>query len=378
VSADDTAVLRAVAAYGLPEASLVLSRQTLDDRAWSAVLQGAAHHRITGHLARALDDGVLPATDFQVVEALEHHERALGLDLVLERLLLTAVRSLETAGIPTRVLKGPAVAHTVYPDPGLRSFGDVDLLVPARDYDAALIALTAGGTRRRHAEPRRGFDRRFGKGACLETPEGLELDLHRTFVAGPFGLSVETEELFATGCAFSLGGRCLVGLDREARFIHACFHAALGDAVPRLVALRDVAEMALHSDVGLARTQELCDRWRCGIVVQRAARLAWDMFAITVVPDLVEWSWRHEPSAFEQRSLEAYVGPRRSYARQAVAGLWAVRGLASKAAYVSALLAPTAPYVRARDGGYVRRLRRAAGLFRDELAERWLRRPGSA
>ena len=46
-------------------------------------------------------------------------------------MLLRALEVLAAAGIPSRVLKGVALAHTAYPQPELRVFGDVDLLVPS-------------------------------------------------------------------------------------------------------------------------------------------------------------------------------------------------------------------------------------------------------
>jgi len=52
--------------------------------------------------------------------------------------VLEAIRAAEIEAI---VLKGPAVAHTVYPDPMLRTFGDLDLLVRERDWHAIHAAL---------------------------------------------------------------------------------------------------------------------------------------------------------------------------------------------------------------------------------------------
>ncbi|MBA3621797.1 MAG: hypothetical protein H0W51_05695 [Euzebyales bacterium] len=54
------------------------------------------------------------------------------------------------------------------------------------------------GYRRSWPQLRPGFDRRFGKGAPLRRDEGWELDLHRTFVMGPFGLTVDLDGLFAS------------------------------------------------------------------------------------------------------------------------------------------------------------------------------------
>ena len=272
------------------------------------------------------------------------------LAVLLERLLLTTVAQLDSVKIQTRVLRGPAVAHTVYPDPSLRSFGDVDLLVDERHYDATLALLCDRGSRRRYPEPRPGFDRRFGKGVCLETPNGLEIDLHRTLVAGPFGLAVDTHALFGSSTTFSLGSYELKGLDPEARFLDACFHAALGGATRRLVALRDVAQMALGSQLDVGRVRMLCREWRCGIVVRRAIGLAWDAFMFDATPEVVRWACTYVATRFEREALDAYVGADRSYVRQAVAGLQALQGFRDKAAYAASLLVPTRGYVRARRG----------------------------
>ena len=82
-------------------------------------------------------------------------------------------------------------------------------------------------------EPRPGFDSRFSKGAAFTMPGGRDIDLHRTFVSGPFGLSVDLGGLFATSTPFVVGGRRLLGLGRTERFLHACYHAALGRGTPR-------------------------------------------------------------------------------------------------------------------------------------------------
>jgi len=359
-------VCRAVASYGLPGGALPLPRRPLDPPVWDAVLERAARQRVTGHLAFALEEGAFAATQPQRSAAAEHHERALALDLLLERLLLASVERLEHASIPVKILKGTALAHTRYANPSLRSSGDVDLLVPGSHFDAAVETLCARGARRRYREPRRGFDQRFGKGACVETRDGLQIDVHRTFVAGPFGLAVDPDDLFATHASFRVADRELACLDLEAQLIHACFHATLGDAEPRLVPLRDVAQIALHADVDMDRIVDLCSRWQCGIVVQHATRLAWEAFALTTSNEFVRWGARYAPSPFERRALDAYVGPDRSYARQALAGLSAVVGVRAKAAYARALLVPDAPYLRERDRGYLRRLTRGVRLLVNE------------
>jgi Uncharacterised nucleotidyltransferase len=365
-----TDMTRRIAGYGLPGTTPAFPQDVLDDVTWDAMLADVVRERITGHLVQAIHDDAFPASADQQAASVDAHERALALAVLLERLLLTTIAQLDSVKIQTRVLRGPAVAHTVYPDPGLRSFGDVDLLVDERHYDATLALLCDRGSRRRYPEPRPGFDRRFGKGVCLETPNGLEIDVHRTLVAGPFGLSVATHALFGKGTTFSVGGYELHGLDPETRFLDACFHAALGSSKRRLLALRDVAQMGLCAPLDVARVRRLCREWRCGIVVRRAIGLAWDAFMFDATPEVVRWACTYVATSFERQALDAYVGEDRSYARQAVAGLQALHGFRDKAAYAAWFLLPTRPYVRAREGTYLRRGRRAVRLLFDDRSAR--------
>jgi hypothetical protein len=282
----------------------------------------------------------------------------------LERALLEVAATLEAAGVPYRVLKGSAVAHLDYTDPADRAFGDVDLLVEGAAYEDALAALHAEGSRRRYREVRPGFDRRWGKGACLVRPDGTQIDVHRTFVAGPFGLTVDLAELFAGSDALSVGGRELPALDRESRFLHACFHAALGDQVPRLVALRDVAQLVLTTDLDADAALARARHWRADAVVARAMRLAWSRLDLAPVP-LSEWAAAHRADRFQSRALRAYTSSSRSYATQVVAGVAAVPTVSEKLAYMRAVLLAEPGHVARRDGSYARRLRRAWRAYGD-------------
>ena len=160
-----------------------------------------------------MHDGALPVTASQHDRVEERLEAWLAHALRIERLLLDATAALDAAGLEHRVLKGAALAHLAYPDPAWRVFGDLDLLVPGPDLTMAVGVLErALGVSRVEAELRPGFDDRFGKEALLRAPGGPELDLHRTFVQGALGLTVELGDLFVPGQQFSLGGRPLQAL----------------------------------------------------------------------------------------------------------------------------------------------------------------------
>lgn len=66
--------------------------------------------------------------------------------LLIPRAVALAVRPLTEAGLEPVVFKGPAVAAR-YPGPGLRPMEDIDLLLPRRDHQRALVALAVAGWR---------------------------------------------------------------------------------------------------------------------------------------------------------------------------------------------------------------------------------------
>jgi hypothetical protein len=354
--APDT-IVEAVAGYGLPGAA-PLPERVLEPATWRAVLELATAERATPLLAAAVADGAFPATARQHAQAVAAHEQAMRLCVLLEAALLDAATRFDDAGVEWRVLKGPAVAHLDYADPAQRAFGDVDLLVRGGDYERALAVLGAAGARRRHREVRPGFDRRWGKGACLVAPDGTELDVHRTFVAGPLGLTINLDDLFADQDTVTLGGRTLPVLDRTNRFLHACFHASLGDRTARLVALRDVAQLVLTSELDRDEALARARRWRADAVVARAVRLAWHR--LRLAPNAwSRWADEQRPDRFQARALRAYTAPSRSYATQMAAGLAAVPGVTEKVAYVRALLLAEPAHLAGRDRSYPRRLQRA-------------------
>jgi hypothetical protein len=343
-----SAIVSAVAAQGLTATATMLPREPLDEDEWSTLISHVRSERLEGHLARAVTDGSLPTWADQAEEASALHIRAMGLALTLESTLLAAADELEAAKIDFRVLKGPASAHLDYPDPSLRAFGDVDLLVRGEQFDAAVRVLTSGGFRRRTPEPRPGFDRRFGKGAVLVDPDGYEIDLHRTFAAGPFGISVDLDSVWRRAVPFAIGGHGLRALGTEERFLNACYHVVLGDVPPKLSPQRDIAQMLQARSLDFERIRALSVAWRGEVVVARALCLVWTTFELGDANAVSAWAKGYQPTRRELRALAACTGEHSSYVTKSLAGLRAVRGVRRKAAYLWALAVPTRRYLRER------------------------------
>jgi hypothetical protein len=354
-------ILAAIAVVGLPQRESP-APIALDDATFDALLAAAASEHVTGHLVSALSGGRLAANDEQVAQAGARHEQALATDLTLERVLASTSARFTEAGIRHRALKGPVLARTVYPDPSLRSFGDVDLLVAGDDFDRAVELLASEGGAARYREPRRGFTARYGKGVCVVTAGAIEIDLHRAFVAGPFGLAIDPHDLFAAPEVLDIGGARVPAPSLEVRFLHACYHVALTN--PRLTALRDVAQIVMTTDLDHERVLEIATRWRGRAVVQRALVRTAARLPIATDHPWFAWAARYRPDRFERNALRPYTDAGASYAAQMAMGWWALRGVRPRIEYTAALLVPDRNYLGERDGSYPRRWRRALDLAR--------------
>lgn len=364
-------LVRAIAAERLPGSRLPLATEPLSSSAWSALISGVTNQRLVGMLGSAIATGRFPVTADQRAHVAALDAAQASVAVLLDRALLDVADQLDGAGIPFRVLKGAALAHTAYPDPDLRSYGDVDLLVASDHLDASLDVLVGSGARRRFPEPRPGFLRRFGKGVSVIRPDGLEIDVHRTLVAGPYGLSVDLPGLFASAIPFQIGGRTLIGLGSTERFLHACYHAVLGSDPPRVLALRDVAQLALDDHLDLHKVVDTAQAWRATAVVALAVQQAWRDLAIADCVAVSSWAANYSPSSRDRRQLAVYRrDDGRRYPRQAVATLWSLPRLSDRLAYARAMLLPTRTYLRERDGTYVSRLRRGISVLREVEAGR--------
>ena len=268
------------------------------------------------------------------------HARSAATCLALEAILCTLADELATEAIEFRVLKGPAVGRLDHRNVDERAFGDIDVLVRADDF-----ARTA-----RVLEPRRGMPPLRGaqtglrpslrQGAAFKMPGGYEIDLHRTIVAGPFGLTIDLDPLFAPSEVFQLAGRELRALGREERFLHACVHAVLGTQPPRLSALRDVAVLGLDPRLDDALVARRCLEWQLEAVVADAVRQTWRTLGLCSTSPTVDRALALRPSPRQRRRLALYQDTAHGSAPRALGALGAVSGWRNKLAYGRAIALP--------------------------------------
>lgn len=277
--------LLALAGSGLP-GSRVLVRD-----GWGERLDDVAAHGLAGILGWARFEGLV-----DLDERSGHR-----LDLRLES---EAIRAVQLEGelirleevldtLPAVVLKGAILAHAAYPDPTLRPFTDIDILVAGRHHTAAVRTLEAMGYQRSRPEPAPGYDARVGKALTLTHPGGVVIDLHRTLVAGNLGDSIDVDEIIADRRAVLLGGVQIPGPSWEAHLVEVALHAVMGDGLTRALSIRDIAQLALHPDLDADRAVELVQRWKATEPVAHGLRAAIDGIGVALPAPLESLAGLH-------------------------------------------------------------------------------------
>ena len=328
------------------------------DDVFANLLSLAELDRLLGAMAELVSKRLFPVTEDQRRSLTNVHSGWLHHDLIVERLLQRVGDCFDRRGIEFRVLKGTAIAHILYPDPSWRVFGDLDLLIRSDQFDAAVrLAREEMGGVQPVPELRPGFDHEFGKEALIRVGD-IELDLHRTFVTGPFGLTIDPHRLFQGETSFEVGGRRFAALEPSALFLHLCYNVALGDHPVRLCSLRDLSIAHERLEFDISTIPAIARDWRAIAVVQRAAQLAVDAFDLDPAHDLSALSRLAVPRS-EAWLLRSYLTSARSYSRP-LASLAVIPGVRARFRYTRALLLPSAEYLRSRGWSERSHLRRAA------------------
>jgi hypothetical protein len=177
---------------------------------------------------------------------------------------------LEMEGIPAVVLRGLAVAHTLYPDPCLRPMADVDLLVPASARGALPERL-----RRHGLAPTATYRHQF-----VYELNGVRFEVHWLLLTPErYGHVPPLAQWFERRQPLRIAAGTLHVLPPEEEMLGQLVHAYVHHGLENLYGLLDVGLAARRPDLDWARIAEWCRR----AAVSRMAR-----FALTYVDRLLD------------------------------------------------------------------------------------------
>ncbi|APR85421.1 Hypothetical protein A7982_10770 [Minicystis rosea] len=222
---------------------------------------------------------------------------------------------LAAAGIEALLVKGAALALTVYPDPAVRGMHDVDLLVRRADHDRAVAALVRGGLEHQRVADRPVSASFLGETLLLARAGALStlVEVHQTLdkiVPRP----IDEDALFA-GARPAPG---LPGLSIPSPEDHAllvALHAA-GHDFRHPAAFLDL-ELLLRRGLDLDVLTARARAWRLETVMFAALSLLRDLGSPSVDGDLVA---RFEPGPLRRALLR-----RAAASGEALGAAWILR-----------------------------------------------------
>ncbi|MCX7841200.1 MAG: nucleotidyltransferase family protein, partial [Anaerolineae bacterium] len=130
------------------------------------------------------------------------------------------------AEIPVVLLKGAALGITLYPDPALRQFGDLDVLIREQDKARAAALLTANGFTPL-LDLADGFREQFGSEQCYTRrgKRAATVDLHWNVINRPaYARTTDVEWFWARTREVQFNNQCVVVLDWDAQLLHLAEH----------------------------------------------------------------------------------------------------------------------------------------------------------
>ena len=242
-----------------------------------SLVTAAAFHRVTGMLVGAAREE-LPSQHPLLTDLRQQLSGQIGRQLKMAVDLHSVRAVLKGVGVEMVLIKGLALAHTVFADPAMRPAADLDVLVRPEDLSAAVSALQAAGA----SLLDRNWDlaRSELRGQVhLVLAHGGVVDLHwdllnRSAVRRSF--TVPTNEVVTRSVVASIEGVEVRTLDPVDTVLHLALHGCLsgGHRLGWLVDI-DRAVRSLSPDWGVL--VERAEQWRArdavGLMLVRARNL---------------------------------------------------------------------------------------------------------
>lgn len=222
---------------------------------WPALFELAEEHGVLGLAAERLREAGEGALSPDVSQELRERQRTQALfTLRLTAEMFRLFDSFAASGLEALVIKGPVLSVRCYGEPGLRQYGDLDLIARDRDILRVTDRMTGLGYEPRVSRAAIQAKKAPGEYAFRQASTKLLVEFHTgmTFRYHPRPLPVE--KLFQRQARVRIDGREIPALSPEDELILICIHGAK-HFWERLSHIADVAAFVSRQDLDWERVE---------------------------------------------------------------------------------------------------------------------------
>ena len=244
---------------------------------WPVFLQHAGEHRVVSLVAARvmdLDQVLIPPEVRDKLRELQRAQTFIALQLTAELFHLLA--HFANAGIQVLITKGPTLAVRCYDEPGMRQYGDLDLVVREADIRRATQLMLDLAYLPR--VPLAAIDSKKTPGEYAFRKPGTDLlvEFHteRTFRYHPRPLQIE--KLFERSAYVVIDGRNVPVLSLEDELVLICVHGAK-HFWERLMWIADVAALISRQPLDWDRALAVANEVGAQRMLRLGLRLAADL-----------------------------------------------------------------------------------------------------
>jgi hypothetical protein len=250
---------------------------------WDRLLAVAEQHGVEGHLAASLREFEAALVPPEIRQTLIDRKREQNFfTLRLNAELFRLLEQFSLIGIDAMVIKGPVLAVQAYGDPGMRSYGDLDLLVRQRDIRRATELMSGAGYV--PAVPLSAIDAGKIPGQYLFfKPESkLIVELHNDFTLRYFPRRLLLEKVFARQIRVRVDAHDVPAPSVEDELVLICIHGAK-HFWERLLWIADVAALvSRQTDIDWDRVRGSAKAVGAERMLHTGLRLAADLLKMQV------------------------------------------------------------------------------------------------
>jgi hypothetical protein len=222
---------------------------------WAETLQIAEHHGMLGHLASRVNELQNDSPPGEIMQLLRDRYRAQVLSSMKMAVeLFRVIDRLAAAGIEILVMKGPVLAAQAYPDPAVRTFGDLDLLVRQRDIQTSTQVMIAAGYQAEINVAKLAAGKTPGQFLFRHPDSQMIVEMHNEKTLRYFPRPLPIEKVFSRRINVTVYDRQIPTLSVEDALVLICIHGAK-HFWDRFMWIADVAGLVARHQIDWRRTE---------------------------------------------------------------------------------------------------------------------------